>query len=61
MSQLPGYEERVECPYNKSHQIIKSRFQTHLVKCRKSYPGAAKETCPFNPTHLVNAPEFNVS
>lgn len=61
MHQLPGYDETVECPYNKSHNILKSRIQTHLVKCRKSYPNAVKETCTFNPTHLVNKQEFAVS
>lgn len=58
---LPGYGELVECPYNKAHQLLKSRIQTHLIKCRKSYPKVQKVQCPFNVTHLINEPELDVS
>jgi len=33
-----NYEELVTCPYNKSHQIKKSRIQYHILKCKKSRP-----------------------
>lgn len=56
-----GYEDTYECPYNKAHQILKHRFQTHLVKCRKGYPDAKKVVCPFNAVHMINEPELSVS
>lgn len=58
---LPGYGELIECPYNKSHQLLKSRIQTHLIKCRKDYPKAHKVQCPFNVTHMINEQELDVS
>lgn len=62
----PAYPEdsRIElltCPYNKAHQIQRNRMQTHLIKCRKSYPEILKTVCPFNVTHLVKEPELAVS
>ena len=30
-----NYEELVTCPYNKFHQIKKSRIQYHIIKCKK--------------------------
>ena len=30
-----NYEELVTCPYNKFHQIKKSRIQYHILKCKK--------------------------
>ncbi|XP_055383210.1 gametocyte-specific factor 1 homolog [Condylostylus longicornis] len=54
-----GYNEVVECPYNKSHLILKTRIQKHLIQCRKSYPNQEKSTCPFNTTHLINKKEFS--
>lgn len=57
---LPGYGEMIECPYNKMHQLLKSRVQTHLIKCRRNYPNVHKVQCPFNVTHLVNEPELPV-
>lgn len=60
MSNLPGFEDLVECPYNKSHQILRSRIQTHLVKCRKNHPNSGKRTCLFNVTHIINKEEFDV-
>jgi U11-48K-like CHHC zinc finger len=41
------------CPYNSAHQILRHRMQTHLVKCRKSYPDVVMRTCPFDTTHTV--------
>ena len=41
------------CPYDSSHKIAASRFQTHLIKCKKAHPELAKsfEICPFNASH----------
>lgn len=61
MSNLPGYDNLIGCPYNPSHQILPFRMQTHLVKCRQSYPNAKKVKCPFNAVHLVNEQELKVS
>ncbi|XP_011198861.1 gametocyte-specific factor 1 homolog [Bactrocera dorsalis] len=47
------------CPYNLSHQILRCRFQVHLVRCRKSHPDAKKVVCPFNVTHRVNEQELD--
>lgn len=55
-----GYENVVTCPYNPSHQILKHRFQTHLVKCRKSYPDQLLKICPYNATHHIREPEYKV-
>lgn len=50
-TKLPGYDKTVVCPYNKCHVILKSRIQTHLVKCEKQHPEIKLETCPFDITH----------
>lgn len=54
----PGY---AICPYNSSHNIMKERFQTHLVKCSKNYPDIKLKKCPFNATHLIAEANFDVS
>jgi len=43
------------CPYNKSHVMAASRFQIHLVKCRKQNPEKAAliDICPYNNIHHV--------
>lgn len=35
-------------------------MQTHLVKCRKSYPDQTKKACPFNATHMIHDLEMEV-
>ncbi|XP_017483324.1 PREDICTED: gametocyte-specific factor 1 homolog [Rhagoletis zephyria] len=47
------------CPYNVAHQILRCRFQVHLVRCRKSYPDAEVVVCPFDVTHRINKQELN--
>lgn len=56
----PDPEDLMTCPYNPAHQIIHSRMQYHLEKCRKQYPNAMKENCPFDATHVINSQEKNV-
>jgi len=46
-----NYEELVTCPYNKFHQIKKSRIQYHILKCKKSHPELELVICPYNATH----------
>ncbi|XP_053691073.1 gametocyte-specific factor 1 homolog [Sabethes cyaneus] len=48
---LLGYEDIVECPYNRAHQIMSFRMQTHLFKCRKNHKDLKYVKCPFNETH----------
>lgn len=58
---LPGYEETVQCPYEKSHIILKHRFQTHLIKCKRNHPDIQLEICPFDQTHHVHKDDLDVS
>ncbi|XP_037959319.1 gametocyte-specific factor 1-like [Teleopsis dalmanni] len=55
---VEDYSTLLECPYDASHRILESRFQTHLIKCKKHYKGEKKETCPFNSTHIINKSEL---
>ncbi|XP_037812947.1 uncharacterized protein LOC119604433 [Lucilia sericata] len=51
-------DDMVECPYNKTHRMLRKRLQSHLLKCRLSYPDVELRKCPFNITHLIPEPEF---
>lgn len=51
----------MSCPYNKAHQIIRSRMQTHLAKCKKAYPEQKLLECPYNTIHKVLEAEYMVS
>ena len=53
-------DDMVECPYNKTHRMLRRRLQTHLHKCRLQYPDVELRKCPFNTTHLIPEPEFAV-
>ncbi|XP_058823701.1 gametocyte-specific factor 1 homolog [Topomyia yanbarensis] len=55
---LLGYEDIVECPYNRAHQIMSFRMQTHLYKCRKNHKDLKYVKCPFNETHDMPAQEL---
>ncbi|XP_055586300.1 gametocyte-specific factor 1 homolog [Uranotaenia lowii] len=57
---LQGYEDLVECPYNKAHQIMKFRMQTHLYKCRKNHKHLKYVRCPFNETHDIPELELKI-
>ncbi|XP_029723168.1 gametocyte-specific factor 1 homolog [Aedes albopictus] len=57
-SVLRGYEDLVECPYNRAHQIMQFRMQTHLTKCRKNYKDLKYVKCPFNETHDIPQKEL---
>lgn len=54
-------EDILTCPYDPSHQIMRCRFQVHLVRCRKSFPNAEMVVCPFDVTHRINEKELDVS
>ncbi|XP_063234553.1 uncharacterized protein LOC134537733 isoform X2 [Bacillus rossius redtenbacheri] len=49
MATCEDYE--VQCPYNRSHMIRRSRIQQHIVKCERNYPGLQMEWCPHNASH----------
>lgn len=60
MSVDNGFERYVSCPYEINHQILLSRLQFHVEKCKKSYvKGQRMLECPFNATHKVPEIEFN--
>uniref|UniRef100_A0A1A9VLD1 CHHC U11-48K-type domain-containing protein n=1 Tax=Glossina austeni TaxID=7395 RepID=A0A1A9VLD1_GLOAU len=48
----------LQCPYEKSHQILEARMQFHLIRCRRNHPNARKGVCPFNVTHIFNEAEL---
>ncbi|XP_055487701.1 gametocyte-specific factor 1-like isoform X1 [Leucoraja erinacea] len=50
----------LQCPYDKNHHIRACRFPYHLVKCRKNFPGKARnlESCPFNARHWIPKAEM---
>ncbi|XP_065365221.1 uncharacterized protein LOC135958255 [Calliphora vicina] len=52
------YDDMVECPYNKTHIMLRKRLQSHLLKCRVNYPDVELRKCPFNITHLIPEPEY---
>lgn len=56
-------QELLECPYDKSHRILKHRMQIHLRKCGRNHvhPKEDLVTCPFNVTHVVPKVELEVS
>lgn len=53
-------QDIIECPYEKHHQILRSRMQVHLTRCRRNHKNVKKVTCPFNVTHVLNEPELQV-
>lgn len=59
-TKLPGYDETVTCPYNKCHIILRSRIQTHLIKCARSHPDIKLEVCPFDVTHRFKTEDKKV-
>ncbi|XP_034936006.1 putative uncharacterized protein DDB_G0267716 isoform X2 [Chelonus insularis] len=48
----------VICPFNKSHKIMMSRLQGHLLKCMKSHSATGPTICPFNIQHIIDASEI---
>ncbi|XP_037937507.1 gametocyte-specific factor 1 homolog [Teleopsis dalmanni] len=48
----------VQCPYDRTHLILRKRFQTHLLRCSANYKNMSKVKCPFNVTHIINKPEL---
>lgn len=57
---IPGYDAVVTCPYNRSHQILQSRIQYHLIKCKRSNPDIHLVICPFDTTHHIRQEDKEV-
>jgi hypothetical protein len=55
---MPIEDPIVQCTYDQSHSVLKSRLQAHLVKCSKNHPLANKVICPFNAVHHVDKPNY---
>jgi len=49
---MPNPENLVSCPYNRFHQVRRSRFVYHYLKCQKNHPNIDLKVCPYNATHL---------
>ncbi|XP_054730111.1 uncharacterized protein LOC129238909 [Anastrepha obliqua] len=58
MFSVENDSDMVLCPYNKAHQLLRRRLQSHLIKCRQNYPQLELQKCPFNATHHIPEPEF---
>ncbi|XP_076628029.1 uncharacterized protein LOC143345109 [Colletes latitarsis] len=52
------FGDYTQCPYDKSHRIIRGRLQTHLVKCAKNYPEGNKLVCIFDASHIVDPQNY---
>lgn len=50
-----GYDELLQCPFEKAHRIQAYAMSKHLFKCRRNHPNKKFITCPFNETHQVAA------
>lgn len=50
-----GYDELLQCPFEKAHRIQALAMSKHLFKCQKNHPKQKFITCPFNETHRVAA------
>ncbi|XP_044259709.1 gametocyte-specific factor 1 homolog [Tribolium madens] len=58
MEDLYDPEEKILCPYNKSHHIRRCKMAFHLVKCKKNYGEQKMVPCDFNATHMIPEPEL---
>ena len=43
----------IVCPYNPSHLVPETRFQVHLVRCRRSHQDTDMVVCSWNSTHVL--------
>ena len=51
-------DDTVFCPYNRSHEVLRSKLLTHLSKCRRQHPDVDLVICPFNASHHVASSEI---
>ncbi|KAH7984513.1 hypothetical protein HPB52_022151 [Rhipicephalus sanguineus] len=45
----------VQCPYNPEHKVKRSRFDSHVSRCRRQVGRPCLRPCLFNPGHLVSS------
>jgi hypothetical protein len=57
MPLLPDDDTRL-CPYNKSHEILVTRWDIHLIKCRKQHPNSGIVICKFVSSHHIPKEEI---
>ncbi|XP_014205791.1 uncharacterized protein LOC106637508 [Copidosoma floridanum] len=52
------HDPHVNCPYDESHRILRSRLAFHLTRCSKNHPNAKKKQCPYDVRHLIDPVDF---
>lgn len=58
-------DELRTCPYDKNHQVRSSRFEIHLIKCKRNNDQKISkkitvEVCPFNVKHQYTKDEMRL-
>ena len=46
------------CPYNKAHEILVTRWDNHLIKCRKQHPNSGIVICKYVWSHHIPKEEI---
>ena len=57
MPLLPTDDTRL-CPYNKTHEILVTRWDNHLIKCRKQHPNSGIVICKYVWSHHIPIEEI---
>ena len=57
MPLLPTDDTRL-CPYNKAHEILVTRWDNHLIKCRKQHPNSGIVICKYVWSHHIPREEI---
>ena len=57
MPLLATDETRV-CPYDPTHEILVTRWERHLLRCRPNHPNSNIKICRFNWQHHVPMEEL---
>ncbi|XP_053687718.1 gametocyte-specific factor 1 homolog [Sabethes cyaneus] len=55
-----GYDELLQCPFEKAHRVQAHAMSKHLFKCQKNHRNMKFITCPFNGTHRVAADDLKI-
>ena len=54
----PYAEKMMTCPFDLNHVIRSSKFESHILKCKKNFREML-EVCPFNAKHTVTKGQMN--
>jgi len=57
MPLLPTDETRI-CPYDRTHEILVTRWERHLLRCRPQHPNSGVVICKFNWQHHIPKEEI---